>query len=384
MDFTPTDDQEELRASVRAVLARACPPSAVRHVFEGKDGEYVPSRSGLWKQMVDLDWPALTIPEQFGGIGLGFVELSLVVEELGRVVAPSPFLATVTQFAPLVREVAPADRAEPYLRAIAERGATGTVALAEAPGTWDPGRVTTTARPVDGGWVLDGTKSWVCDGVGADHIAVVARAEHSSGTDGLGVFVVPGDFSPGRVLPVFDPTQPLVELVFDSVMVPADAVLAEPGREGVHASITRALEETTACLAASTCGSCRVIFETTLQYAKDREQYGQPIGSFQALKHRLVEMYLLLERASALSAYAALTIAEDDERRSVAVAMAKAAAGDCQRLLVQDGIQLHGGIGFTWENDLHMFAKRAKTNDFLFGGARTHRAAVARQVGVWT
>jgi len=166
------------------------------------------------------------------------------------------------------------------------------------------------------------------------------------------------------------------------VRVGPERVLAPPGRPGAAAAVRRAVEEATVCLAASTVGTCRTIFETTLQYAKDREQYGRPIGSFQALKHRLVEMYMLLERSAALATFAALTIAEEDERRTVAVAMAKAAAGDCQRLMVQDGLQLHGGIGFTWENDLHLFLKRAKSGDFLFGTARTHRAAVARLVGV--
>lgn len=382
MDLQPTDDQEHLRDSVRSVLRQACPPSVVREVFEGKGADYDPAGSALWKQMTELDWPALTIPEQFGGLGLGFVELSLVVEEMGRVVAPSPFLATVTQFAPMVREVADPAAADTYLRPVAEGRSTGALAVAEAAtGRWEPAAVTTTARPSGHGWVLDGTKSWVMDGASADEIAVVARAEGTAGADGLGVFVVPGRQVPSRLLPVIDPTEPLVELTFDGVEVGPERVLAEPGRPGALEGISRALEETVACLAVSTTGTCRTIFDTTLQYAKDREQYGKPIGSFQALKHRLVEMYMLLERASALASFAALTIAEEDDRRALAVSMAKAAAGDCQRLIVQDGLQLHGGIGFTWENDLHLFMKRAKSGDFLFGSARTHRAAVARLIG---
>jgi alkylation response protein AidB-like acyl-CoA dehydrogenase len=183
---------------------------------------------------------------------------------------------------------------------------------------------------------------------------------------------------------VFDPSQPLAELTLTGVEVPEDRVLVEPGDPSAGRSVTRALEESVVAVAAGMNGTCRAIFETTLQYAKDREQYGQPIGAFQAIKHRLVNMYLALERSAALSTYAALTIAEDDDRRSVAVAMAKAAAGDCQRLMVQDGLQLHGGIGFTWENDLQMFLKRAKSGDLLFGTASTHRAAVARLAGVWS
>ena len=135
-------------------------------------------------------------------------------------------------------------------------------------------------------------------------------------------------------------------------------------------------------MALSTTATSRAIFETTLQYAKDRQQFGRPIGSFQALKHRLADMFLAVERASSLAYFAALTIAEDDDRRAIAASMAKAAAGDCQRLVVGDGLQLHGGIGFTWEHDLHFLLKRAKSGDFLFGTAATHRAELAHRLGL--
>lgn len=383
MDFQPTDDQEELRRSVRAVLRQACPPALVRQVFEAKEGEHQPERSALWAQMTGLDWPALAVPERFGGLGMGFPDLCLVAEELGRVVAPSPFLATVTQFVPLVREVADPDAAEALLRPVAEGRVTGTVALAEGrTGRWDTTGVETTARRVGSRWVLHGSKSWVLDGAGADHVAVVARTDGTSGDEGIGVFVVPGANVVASPTPVIDPTQPMAELTFDGVEVPAEGVLAEPGDPSVAVGVRRAVEEATVCVAAGTNGTCRSIFETTLQYTKDRHQYGRPIGSFQALKHRLVEMYLALERSAALVTFAALTVAEEDERRSLAVSMAKAAAGDSQRLIVQDGLQMHGGIGYTWENDLHMFLKRAKAGDLLFGTARSHRAAVSRRLGM--
>ena len=155
MDFTPTEDQEELRASVRRVLSEACPPALVRQVFEGKDGEYDPGRSPLWARMAQLDWPALTIPEQYGGMGFGAVELNLVVGEMGRALAPSPFMATVTQFAPMVRETAPVELADRLLRPIAEGRSTGTLALAEPSGRWELPAVTTTARRSGTGWVID-------------------------------------------------------------------------------------------------------------------------------------------------------------------------------------------------------------------------------------
>jgi alkylation response protein AidB-like acyl-CoA dehydrogenase len=181
---------------------------------------------------------------------------------------------------------------------------------------------------------------------------------------------------------VIDPTLPIATVTLAGVEVGDDAVLLEPGDPAAARAIERALEQSVTAMALSTTATCRRIFEMTLDYAKDREQFGRPIGSFQALKHRLADLYLAVERASALAYFAALTIAEDDHRRAVAASMAKAAAGECQRLVVRDGLQLHGGIGFTWEHDLHLFLKRAKAGDLLFGTAAAHRARLAALLGL--
>jgi alkylation response protein AidB-like acyl-CoA dehydrogenase len=173
---------------------------------------------------------------------------------------------------------------------------------------------------------------------------------------------------------------PLAAITLDHVEVHAERVLLASRSDGVE--IQRAMDEAITAMALSVVGTCRVIFETTLDYAKVREQFGKPIGSFQALKHRFANMYLALEKASSLAYFAALTIAEDDERRTMAASMAKAAASDCQRLLVTDGLQLHGGIGFTWENDLHFWLKRAKAADVMFGTGRLHRARLAGLMGL--
>ncbi len=376
MDFEFTDDQLELRSNARTVLEAACPPSIVRAVFENRA-----SGDALWKRLVDLDWPALTIAEEHGGLGLTFVEVAIVVEELGRVVAPSPFMATVTQFASLVREAgSPADHAR-FLAPVATGSLTGSMAIAEG-GVWQPDAVRTIARPAGDGWVISGTKSYVFDGATADELAVVARPTGTGGADGLGVFVVPRQAVVARSCAVIDPTVPVAEVTFDDVEVAADRVLGEPGDPAAARAVQRALEEATTAMALSTTATCRSILETTVQYAKDREQFGRPIGSFQALKHRLADMYLAVERASSLAYFAALTITENDDRRTLATSMAKAAAGDCQRLLTKDGLQLHGGIGFTWENDLHFFLKRAKSGDALFGTAAAHRALLARGLGL--
>jgi alkylation response protein AidB-like acyl-CoA dehydrogenase len=377
MDLELSEDEAALRDNVRAVLTGVSPPAAVRAVYEGKG-----DAAAVWARMVELHWPALAIPEAHGGLGMGFVEVAIVAEELGRAVAPGPFLATVTQFVPAVREVgAGSALAADLLSRAAEGTMTGTVALAES-GRWDVAAVGTTATEAGDGWVLHGSKDAVLDGAVADEVLVVARAMGTSGTDGLGVFVVPRSGVTATPRTVVDPTLALADVVLDGVVVPPDRVLAAPGTPGVAAALDRAAQEATVALAASTVGACRTIFETTLAYAKVREQYGRPIGSFQALKHRLADMYLAVERAASLCAFAALTIAEEGPRRAEAASMAKAAAGECQRLVAQDGIQLHGGVGLTWENDLHFPVKRAISGDALYGNAVHHRARLARMLGL--
>ena len=180
---------------------------------------------------------------------------------------------------------------------------------------------------------------------------------------------------------IIDPTMPVADLVFEDVRVSGDDVICVPGPD-VEARLDRALDEATVALAVMTVAACRAIFERTVEYAKIRVQYERQIGSFQALKHRMANMYLAVERAASVGWFAALTIAEDDPRRSEAVSVAKAAAGECQHLVVNDGLQLHGGIGFTWEHDLHFLLKRAKVGDALFGNALRHRAILAERLGL--
>jgi alkylation response protein AidB-like acyl-CoA dehydrogenase len=375
MDFEFTPDQLDLQANARSILESACPPSLVRKVVEGG------AAPELWETLVELDWPALGLPEAVGGLGLGFLEVGIVVEELGRAVAPTPYLATVTQLVPTVTEAGSTLR----LADVASGACTGTLAVAEDRCGWRPEALASVARPTGAGrWQLDGAKSHVCDGGTADEVAVVARAEGTAGWDGLGVFLVPAG-APGlstSTPAVIDPTLPVAAVRLDGVAVGGDRVLVEPGDPAARAVVARALEAATAAMALSTVATSRAVFEQTLQYAKDREQFGRPIGSFQALKHRLADLYLAVERASALAYFAALTIAEDDGRRAVATAMAKAAAGDCQRLVVRDGLQLHGGIGFTWEHDLHFGLKRATAGDLMFGSAAFHRARLAVLLGL--
>jgi alkylation response protein AidB-like acyl-CoA dehydrogenase len=329
-----TGEQEELRDSVRAVLARECPMSLVRDVVEKGA-----TTDGLWSRMVELDWPALTVPEDAGGIGLGFVELAVVLEELGRVVAPGPFVPTVALFAPAIRECGSDEQRQTCLGAVAAGTLTGTLARA-------------------GQLALE-----------------VERADAVVVADGDRVVVVPPDQLDITPVPPFDASRSLARVQLRGEPA-AEQVLPHPER------LPRAIEEATVAIAVETVGTCQSIFDIALDYAKNREQFGVPIGSFQATKHKFADMYVALERARATAYFAAACIAEDDERRTEAASMAKATAGDAQRLIAQEGIQLLGGIGYTWEHDMHLYVKRAKTGDALFGTGPEHRARLARHLGL--
>ena len=374
MDLELSEEQLELRDHARSVLATECPPSLVRGVAEGTG-----SADGLWSTLVSLDWPAIAVDAEHGGLGQGFVAEAVLVEELGRVVAPGPYLATVTQFAPVLASAGAAG--SETLNAVALGTCTGALALAEA-GGGHLHDVATVARRTGDGWVLDGTKSHVLDGATAQELAVVARREGTSGGDGLGAFLVPGRLVTATPVTTLDPTLPLATVVLDQVELSDDRVLLGPTDADSAGQIEGVVQHATAAMALSTVATCRAIFETTVEYAKGRHQFGRPIGSFQAVKHRLADLYLAVERANSLGYYAAAAIAEDDPSRAVAASMAKAAAGDCQRLATRDGLQLHGGIGFTWENDLHFWLKRAITGAFLFGSAEHHRVELARLLGL--
>ncbi|MCU1484146.1 MAG: Acyl-CoA dehydrogenase [Actinomycetia bacterium] len=370
MDLEFSDDEAELRENVRSVLAGICPPSVVRTVYEQKA-----DAAAIWETMIELDWPAIAVDEAHGGLGLGFVELAIVAEGLGWATVPSPFLATVTQFAPAVAELGGEAHRADLLGRVAAGEVTGALALAEQ-GRWDLAAVRATASSSSGGWRLAGTKEAVLDGATADEVVVIAR-----GSAGLCAFLVERSQLSPRPREVIDPTLPMADLVLDGIEVGPERVLAAPGAT-VAPRLARAVEAATVALATATVGTCRGILEATVAYAKAREQYGKPIGSFQALKHRMADMYLSVERATSLCWFAALTIAEDDPRRAEAAHLAKAAVGECQRLVVGEGLQLHGGVGYTWEHDLHFLLKRAKAGDALFGNATSHRSALATMLGL--
>ena len=312
----------------------------------------------------------MALPESAGGLGYGWVELAIVLEELGRHAAPGPFVATVTQFAPLVIEAAGPGHAAELLADVAQGGTTGTVAVDEGAGTWDPASVRATARRDGDNLVLSGTKHYVVDGATADEIATVVLLDGEAR-----VVLVPGSSVQAHEVVPIDPGVRHSTIALDGVRVPADRLM---GSGDATAAARRAVEESVAAIAAVTLGACQRIFDIINAHAKERIQFGVPIGSFQAVKHKLADMYRDIERARVLVYYAALTLAEDHPDRTLASSMAKAAAGEAQRRCVQDGLQLAGGIGYTWEHDLHLFLRRAKVGELHFGSASHHRRNVAR------
>jgi acyl-CoA dehydrogenase len=368
-----TGEQEELRSSVRSFLDKECPIDLVRAVVE--TGE-PPEK--LWGSMVALDWPALAVPEEYGGVGLSIVETAVLAEELGRAVAPGPLLPTVTGFAPLVREVGTEEQRQRFLTQVASGEIAGTVALSDDPRGWSVDQVSMTAERAEGGWVLDGTKLAVVAPEGVSELAVVAKAGN-----GAGAFVIPVGESGLAPVHSLDASRPLSTVRLDRVLVPDDRALGEPGNDASTRGVVRAIEEATLAIALETVGACDALFHMVLAYVKDRKQFGVPVGSFQAMKHKMSNLFLVVERARALCYFAVAALEEDTPDRSVAVSMAKAASDDCQHSLCGESLQSFGGIGFTWEHDAHIFMKRAEVDGALFGGSAQHSLAVAAARGVF-
>ena len=381
MELDFDSDQEALRDSVRAFLAVECPIAAVRQIVETRIGGGQIEPNALDAKMADLGWPALTVPEAAGGLGRGAIELALVAEELGRALAPGPLFTTMTQFVPVLAELGSPEQIVTFLGPVASGETSGTLAIAEATGSVDPAMTTAIATPSSTGFTITGTKHVVMEPPADGSMVVVARLPDTEGDDGVGAFVVPAS----RVLidPIdsVDPSRRLATLTFDAVDVAGDHTLGDPG-PGTAAALRRAVQSGTVGLALDAVGAAQQLFDVSLDYVKQREQFGVPIGSFQAIKHKVADMLILLERARALSYFAALTIAEDDPRRALATAMAKAAAGDAVSRIAKEAIQVHGGIGYTWESDVHLYVRRVESDAVLFGTAQQHRQTVADLIGV--
>ena len=330
----------------------------------------------LWKKMAGLGWTSLGIPEQYGGAG-SFLDLIVVLEECGRALLPGPFFATMGLAVPALIEAGTDAQKKEALGAIAEGKARATLALTEPSGRWDAGGVTLAAKPVAGGWRLDGIKLFVPDAAGADYTVVAARTRGES-EDGISLFLIKGQPKGMSVsqLRTLDMTRRWTEARFDGVQLDASALMGAPHQ--AWAPLKRALEWGTAALCAEMVGGAQKVLEDSTEYAKTRHQFGKPIGIYQAVSHKLADMLVLSESGRSATYYAAWAVEADAPDRSLASSMAKAYVSDAYRKVAGDGIQVHGGIGFTWEHDMHLYFKRAKASEVTLGDATYHRELVAQ------
>jgi alkylation response protein AidB-like acyl-CoA dehydrogenase len=371
MDFAFDADQELLRSSARAFLDQHCPPAVVRGLIDDTRGE----SETLWKEMAHLGWLGLALPESAGGSGLGMVETAILLDELGRAACPGPYLGTMLAAMAIAQAASPAQR-ERWLPAIAAGTARAAVALSEGGLDWRPEAVQTRAEPVPGGgFLLSGVKEFVAWAHVADLLLVPARSP-----DGISLFLVEPS-SPNLAItprPGMDPGTRWSAVRLDGAPVPAGGVLGTPGRAAPLVAET--LRRGAVGAAAEMLGAARRCLEMSVAYARVREQFGQPIGAFQAIRHRCAEMLLEVENAHAATYYAAWALDAGADDRETAASVAKAYVGDAARQVCGDAVQVHGGIGFTWEYDLHLYMKRQKALEVTYGDADYHRGLIAERV----
>ena len=375
MDIGFTEEQELLRASARRFLENECPTAFVRH----RMAEPAAMTDVFWQQLADQGWFGILFPEEAGGSGLGLVEMTVLMEEMGRAVMPGPFFSTVLLGGAAILEVGSQAQQQEWLPRIAAGSAKVSLAWTEPNARWDAAGIVATGRETASGFVLSGTKLFVADAHLSDALVVAVRTR--DGTimeDGVSLFLVPKDAAGFAVtlLPTIDETCKLCEVRLDNVAVPAASLLG--AKHGGWPPLSRVLDRATVALCAEMCGGAQQVLDMTTAYAKIRLTFGKPIGSYQGVKHRAADMLVDVENAKSLTYYAAWAIDEGLAEAPLAVSMAKAYTSDAYRKVAGAGIQLHGGIGFSWEHDLQLYFKRAKASEVAFGDATWHRERVAR------
>jgi alkylation response protein AidB-like acyl-CoA dehydrogenase len=332
--------------------------------------------------MAELGWTGLIYPERYGGSGLDLVDLVVILEEMGRVVMPGPFLSTVLLGGSAVLDGGDDAQKERYLKAISAGELKATLAVVEPNGRWDASGVEATAVADSGGYLLSGVKLFVPDAHVADLVIVATRTERSPGEEGISLFAI--DVPKGGVtvtpLKTLDQTRKLCEVKLDQVRVGPEALIGARG--GGWPILKRVTDRAKVALCAEMCGGAERVLEMSVEYAKVRVQFNRPIGSFQAIQHKCANMLLLVEGAKSATYHAAWAVANDVPEASLAAAMAKAYTSDAYRTVAGEGIQIHGGIGFTWEHDMHIYFKRAKGSEVTFGDATYNRGLVAQLINL--
>jgi alkylation response protein AidB-like acyl-CoA dehydrogenase len=366
VNFAFSEEQEELRKAVRRFLEDKSPETEVRRLMETEDG-YDPA---VWKQMADqLGLQGLAIPEEFGGSGYTYVELVVVLEEMGRALLCAPYFSSVALAANLLLSSGDDKAKAEYLPGIAAGTTIATVALAESTGRWDEPGVTLAASGSGDSWTLSGEKSYVLDGHTADLVLVAARTPA-----GVSVFAVDKGAAGFTSTPLstMDQTRKQARLTFEAT--PARLI----GTDGEGwAAVSKMLDLAAVALAAEQVGGAQRCLDMSVEYAKIRMQFGRPIGSFQAIKHMCADMLLEVESARSAAYYAAWAAADDTDELPLVSSLAKAYCSEAYFKAAADNIQIHGGIGFTWEHDAHLYYRRAKSTEMMLGTPSQHREIAA-------
>jgi alkylation response protein AidB-like acyl-CoA dehydrogenase len=378
MNFGFNDEQELLRSTARKFFENECGSDTVRRLMETPEG----ISPDLWTKLAEQGWLGLVYPEAYDGMGLGLVDLVVLMEEMGRAVVPGPYLSAVLLGGLAIVEAGSEAQKKEWLPKIASGDRRVALAWMEPSAQLGPAGVTLTAVEKGGRYTLSGTKLFVHDAHTADALVVAARTRPGAGPDGVSLFLLPKATRGLEVtlLPTMDQTRKLCEVALSDVTVGADALLGAAGAG--WAPLARVLDRATVALCAEMCGGAQKVLDMTVEYAKIRQAFGRPIGSYQGVKHRAADMLVDVENSKSITYYAAWALDEGAAEAPLAVSMAKAYVSDAYRRVASAGIQLHGGIGFTWEHDLHLYFKRAKGSEFTFGDATHHRERVAQLVNL--
>ena len=360
-------EQQELREAVRRFLSERAPLPRVREIMETDHG----TDPEVWRQAgTQLGLQGIAIPEEYGGSGFSFAEQAIVLEELGSALYSGPYLASAVLAATALLASPDEQAKRDYLPGIASGETVATLAFTEDNGSWEPDAIRLSGRRSAAAWLLDGHKSFVLDGHTADLVLAVAATDA-----GLSLFAVDAGAAglTRTPLPALDQTRKLARLEFDAV---AGRLIGSPG--DAAAVLDRVLDVAAVALAAEQLGGAQRALDMAVGYAKIRHQFGRPIGSFQAIKHRCADLLLEVESLRSAVSYAAAAVAADSDEVPVVASLAKAYGSETYFHVAAENIQIHGGIGFTWEHDMHLYFKRAKGNEVAYGDATFHRERVAQ------
>ncbi|MBW1847792.1 MAG: acyl-CoA/acyl-ACP dehydrogenase [Deltaproteobacteria bacterium] len=374
MDISLNKTQQNITKEARRFLSKECPVDYVQEMFLDERG----FSDEHWDKMSEMDWMAMRIPEEYGGMGMELIDICIVLEEMGRVVVPGPFFSTVLLAGELLIEAGSDQQKKKYLSGIADGKLHGTLALSEQESGSDFGYIQMEAKADGSDFVLNGTKLFVPDAHVSDFFVCAARTEAGENPEnGITLFLLDTDTSGVTVslLPSMDGTRKLSAIKFKNVRLSKDSILGDLNKG--WGPLRRSIQRAMVGICAECVGGASRVTELSTEYSKERVQYDLPIGSYQAIKHMCADMFVDAESSRSLMYWAAWAQDHADEKEAaIAASVAKSYCTEAFRNVASNGIQVHGGTGFTWENEMHLFLKRAKANEAAFGDTVYHREKV--------